>query len=290
VARGIALAAIVLAAGAVGFRRLLLRRWPSGNPPPGWARQAAAAGIAAGVMLAAVSPLRLYCQARALVDPPDPAMPMMGNVLLTRWGHTLVVQVVVACIAIGGFAAARRGRDRGWIAAFVAVLVLTLTPAFMGHAIASERYMVVAVAGDWLHVLAASAWIGTLTLMLQACAAARTTSEGGSDIAILVDLFHPVAVSAATIIFLTGIVSAWLRLDRLRDLYTSEYGALLLAKLALVAVVLGLGAYHSRSAARIARTRGAGGVFRSLALEVAFAVLVLAVTAMLVGTSPPMAG
>jgi putative copper export protein len=290
--RGIALAAITLIAGAVAFRWLLLRRWPAAaaSPPHAWARLASSAGIGAGAALAVVSPLRLYCQARALVDAPDPVMPMMQNVLRTRWGEALIVQVAAALIAIAAFSLARRDRGTGWTLALVTAIALALTPAFMGHAIASQRDVVVAVSGDWLHVIAAGTWIGTLALMVRACGSVRAASDGGAAVATLVDLFHPIALSAATVILATGSVSAWLRLEHFRDLYTSAYGALLLVKVALVGVVVALGAYHSRSAAATARRGGPRAVFRSLALEVGFAVLVLAVTAVLVGTAPPMAG
>ncbi len=288
--RGIALAAIVAAIGAVVFRRLLLDRWPSGGDPPvPWARRASTVGIAAAIAIALVAPIRLYCQAHALVEAPDPVMPMMSNVLQTRWGHALELQIVVALVGSAAFSLAARDRRGAWTIALFAVLALSLTPAFMGHAIATQRGTFAAVAGDWLHVVAAGAWIGTLSVMVWACASARATPEGGPAVATLVDLFHPVALSAATIILATGIFSAWLRLDHFRDLYTSMYGALLLTKLVLVAIVLTLGRYHSRSASRIARAGGTGAVFRSLALEVVFAALVLGVTAVLVGTSPPMA-
>jgi putative copper export protein len=79
-----------------------------------------------------------------------------------------------------------------------------------------------------------------------------------------------------------------LRLPTVASLWESTYGRLLLLKLAFVAIVVVLGALNWRrmmprlgdedSARRITRTAGA---------ELTIAALVLAVTAVLVSTSPP---
>jgi putative copper export protein len=152
----------------------------------------------------------------------------------------------------------------------------------------------VSIVLDAAHVLAACAWVGTLlTLLFTAVPLVRggPSREGigsGPLVASLVRAFHPIALTCAAIVIASGLLSAWLRLPTVTSLWTSSYGKVLLLKLAFVAVVVILGARNWRrvmptlgddaSARRITRTAGA---------ELTMAALVLAVTAVLVSTSPP---
>ena len=110
----------------------------------------------------------------------------------------------------------------------------------------------------------------------------------GPLVASLVRAFHPVALTCGAVVVATGLCATWLRLPAVSSLWDSAYGRVLLLKLALVAIVVMLGALNwrrilpslgdERSAARITRTAGA---------ELTIAALVLAVTAVLVSTPPP---
>jgi len=110
----------------------------------------------------------------------------------------------------------------------------------------------------------------------------------GPLVAGLVRAFHPVALTCASVVIVTGLVASWLRLPTVASLWESSYGRVLLVKLAFVAIVVVMGAFNWRrmmpslgddqSARRITRTAGA---------ELTFAVLVLAATAVLVSTPTP---
>jgi copper transport protein len=279
----------------VAFRHLVLRRRPkelrepAAPPAPltALAPLAAAVGAWASTTLLLVAPVRLLVQARALVAPGDPIAPMAANVLGTTWGKGLTVQAASALAALTGFLIARRGRDGGWTLALAAALALTLSPAMMGHAVAPERGLAWSLLADWLHVLSAGGWTGTLCLIAVAAMALRGSDGGGETLALLIARFHRVALTCAATLLASGVVSLLYRVEHLRDLLSSAYGALFFVKLAMAAVVAGFGAYHSRAGAERSRREGTGGVALTLLAESAFAALTIVVTAVLVGSEPP---
>ena len=270
----------------------MLRRRPlewrdSAAPLARLAPLAAAMGACASATLLLVAPARLLFQAQTLVASGDPVAPMAVNVLGTTWGHGLTLQAGSALTALAGFLLAQRGRDGGWTLALAAALSLTLSPAMMGHAVAPERGLAGSVLADWVHVLSAGGWTGALCLIAVSGVALRRSDHGGETLALLIARFHRVALTCAGALLASGVVSLLYRVEHLRDLLSSAYGALFFVKLAMAAVVLGFGAYHSRAGAERARREGAGGVARTLLAETAFAALTIVVTAVLVDSEPP---
>jgi putative copper export protein len=254
----------------------------------GWSAAAARAGLWASAILLLDAPVRLYAQARGLVQPGDPVAPMMMNVLRTVWGRGLLVQIIASVVALVGFLVVHRGRARGWDMAVVGCIVLALSPALMGHAIAAEHYLALSLIADWFHVVAAASWLGGVTML---ALPARAAASGGDDrdaFATAIELFHPVALAASATLVATGVVSLLLRVEHLADLLHSLYGALLAIKLLLTVAVIAVGYRHATRGAAIVRAQGTSALSRTLAGELLFAVLVIATTAALVGTSPPM--
>ncbi|HEX6787264.1 MAG TPA: copper resistance protein CopC [Acidimicrobiales bacterium] len=99
-----------------------------------------------------------------------------------------------------------------------------------------------------------------------------------------VDRFSSVAFGCVVALVVTGVVQAWRILPGgLSDLTSTDYGRILLVKVAFVAGLVALG-WGSR---RLLRRRRLGQpLWRSVATEVVVAVAVLAVTAVLTGHSP----
>jgi putative copper export protein len=79
-----------------------------------------------------------------------------GMVLHTQWGRMWVTTVILALLAWIAFA------RRTWPLALVFALGLAVTPALAGHALSDSSYPAIGIAADAMHVLAASAWLGTL--------------------------------------------------------------------------------------------------------------------------------
>jgi putative copper export protein len=286
-ARAIAFAGIVVLAGAMAFYFGVLRRHAGAAAH---SAQSATIGAFAALCVLLVAPVRLYEQARAFVDAPDPVTPMIANVLGTLWGRGLMVQALAACAALAGLLLARRGVRAGWWLSLIAIASLCATPAFMGHAAAAEQYLVLSIVADWVHVSAAGAWVGSLLLLTLAVRRLAAAGASGDSAASLIELFHPIALASTGVLLASGVVSLWLRMEHLTDLLRSEYGVWFGIKIVLTIVVASIGFFHSRSGARFARRDGPRAIVRTLTIEVVVAVAVIAATAVLVGTSPPMSG
>jgi putative copper export protein len=164
-----------------------------------------------------------------------------------------------------------------------------LAPA-TGHAFAYSGGVVLPMSLQIMHLLSAGIWLGTLLVLLSAGVRAvwsRSTDDGVA-VASLVDRFSPVALIAATVLGGTGVVSAILYVDEVRQLWETTYGRALLAKTGLFGVTAALGAYNWRRVRpRIGAPGGVARLRRSGTAELLVAAAVLAVTAWLVHLPMP---
>ena len=212
---------------------------------------------------------------------------------------------------------------------FVAALLglgLLVTVSYAGHA-SSGRWVPVAMVADVVHLAGVSAWLGGLA-MLCFCVLRprRVTDDGPQSIAAIdrvVARFSSVAFVAVVAIVASGVVQGWRQLGSVSALWDTTYGRLLVVKVLLVVLMLA-GAAVSRAwvrthvgagsgsrrrgrsdgedaeappvlspgpgAAAAGSTRDLSGIRRSVAIEVAIAVLVLGVTAGLVESVPGRVG
>jgi putative copper export protein len=194
------------------------------------------------------------------------------------------LMIVIAVIAFGLAAVAKRESPVAWASAGIATLVVML-----GALVTTHITRIV----NPLHVFAASMWIGTLIVLV---AAGMTTALGstmesearGPAIALLVNRFSTIALWSAGLLLLTGLTTAYRHLGQLSALWTSIYGRTLIGKLCLVAVVFSLGAYNNQRLKPSLGTEEAGRrLSRTATLEVAIAAIVLIVTAVLVNLPAP---
>jgi copper transport protein len=170
-----------------------------------------------------------------------------------------------------------------WLVAAAAVAVVVSLPV-AGHA-RSQDPSAVLIPADIVHVLAAGAWLGGLVLLL-AIHWPRRGSDPASAWA-ATQRFSRLALPAMAALVAGGTLQAVLYLSSPGDLVTEDYGIVLLAKILLLASILGL-AYGNRRA--VARDRTGGSVKRlrrAMRTEVALAAGVIAAAAILVRTAPP---
>jgi copper transport protein len=107
-------------------------------------------------------------------------------------------------------------------------------------------------------------------------------------VADIVGRFSPVALGAAALLGITGVITAWRHLKYLSALWTTPYGYTLDAKLAVVAIVVGLGAWNwRRMSPRLGAEDAAHHLRRSAKAELTFAGIVLALTALLLSIPSP---
>ena len=194
------------------------------------------------------------------------------------------LKLVLLALAFIGFALVRANPSAGWAVAAISVFIVALQPLYTGR-----------LAGkvNAVHILAASTWLGTLLVL--AIIGIRGVINGGASsqdravlVADLVNSFSPLALTASAIVAITGATTAWLHLKRISALYTTSYGIALLVKLALVLIVVILGAWNWK---RVRPSLGGEGsehtIRRSSAMELTFAGLVLIATSVLVTLPSP---
>lgn len=296
--RWIQFLALLAVIGALAFRFVVLRILGRSEPDLDlifdMQQGAAAVGLWSGVALLVTVPARLYVQSLAMHGPGQAFSGefLLAMLLNTVWGWGWLLQATGAIVAIAGSRLAKREPATGWALAGVGGLALSLAPALSGHAVAAPRLTALAVAADTLHVIGAAGWIGSLLLVVTVgIPAAMRLGDGrrGSAVARLVNAYSPTALVFAGVVTATGLFAAWMHLGFGPALWQSEYGRVLLIKVAILTGVAGTGAYNWRRVRpTLGDDRGAMRIRRSAGTELAVAVLVLLVTAVLVATPPPM--
>ncbi len=158
----------------------------------------------------------------------------------TDLGRVIVAQGVLVGLAIVLLIVGRARMVQAVVLAFVAVAAWL--PGLTGHA-GMDHGHVAATIGLGLHVVAASAWVGGLI------AVAAYIGRSGADPALVLRRFSTIALISVLVLAETGLLNASLRLDGPAALLTSPYGAILLAKIGVLIVLIGWGRRHRRAVA-----------------------------------------
>jgi len=175
---------------------------------------------------------------------------------------------------------------------------LASTPAFSGHA-SIESPVAVMFPSDFIHVLAASIWVGGVAFLVAALPAALRPLEPRERTRLLSATLlriSPIALASVVAIAVTGLVQAYVDVRQVADLWETSYGMLVLAKMVLLVVLVGFGLVNrDRMIPRVRRlvTEGAppGSIGalarRTLRGELCVMLVVLGVTAALIAYTPP---
>ncbi|MCX5410015.1 copper resistance protein CopC/CopD (plasmid) [Streptomyces sp. NBC_00335] len=289
-------------------RRLLAGAW------------AAALAAAAGVLLIQGP----YAAGRGLGALLEPSL--LGSTVETDFGRYVLGRIGLLAVAGPLLLLAVRGGGRTGGAArrALAVTGAVLLPATWlgtGHANAEGELLV--SAADLLHTSAMTAWFGGLAFLLLSVVR-RKAPLPADQVGTALRRFSWIAGTAVLVLTVTGIYRAWRGVGSVQALTGTSYGTLLVLKLAAVGVLVWGGAlsrsvvrrrYAATPAAAVTekvlaavggpsapaasatgrttpraeaeRERSARRQLRwSLRVEVAFAVVVLAFTAVLVATPP----
>jgi copper transport protein len=180
----------------------------------------------------------------------------------------------------------------------VGVAYLAVTPALAGHA-SIESPVVVFFPSVVLHVLAMSVWVGGIAcLVLVLPGATRQLEPAERSRLLLATLarFSPLALAAVVVVAATGVTQAYIDVRTLNALLDTTYGALILAKVALLLALIALGWLNRQRVIPtltrfVTAGRSPGGVGvtarRSLRSELALMLCVFGVTAALISYAPP---
>jgi copper transport protein len=277
VLRWLALAGIAGAAGALAFGTLLRR----GDAPEfGRAAERQARYGSALALVATVALFAVQSAASAGALTAGLAAPALTSTLHSPFGIAALIRVLA--LAVIFFAGpARAPVLRGIAGAGAAVAFATFT--FSGHATAAPAFGLTSTLEltDWLHLAAVSAWIGGLGVLATGLAAAHADLIDSERRAWLAR-FTVVAAPCVLLTIATGAYATLAHEDHIALLLTTNWGVVLAIKIALVAVLLALGAAHLQAGRGIGRYGR-----RTLFVEVVLAAVILLATGVLVGQSPP---
>lgn len=244
--------------------------------------------IGAAVVTLVANGLRLWLQSGALHGAEDvwAADRISAMLLDTGWGKAWIAQVV----ATAGFliAAAIKTHDRldSWFTAAPLAIIAASTPAFSGHAAAVQQMAIVPIFDDAVHIITASAWLGTLAVLLFAALPRVLRSEDGFvKMAALVNRFSPLALAMAGITVFTGAMNAFVQIASFSDLWNTTYGRVLAIKIGLVLITATTGAYNWKVVKpRLGTEAATSHIRKSAGSELAVAALIILITAVLVAT------
>ena len=244
------------------------------------------AGLAGAGAILAVAQLGVMALAMAGGDTAMLDAPMLRFIAFeTSAGLSIIVRFL--CLAAVAVLAARAARNR--VPHTVLALIALAALAWAGHAGASEGTTgTLHRAADILHLIAASAWLATLALLLYALARSHAAT---ADLIAALRRFAVTGTLIVGTLLVTGAVNLWAiaGLDSLPALAASDYGRVLGLKLMLFAAMLafaGFNRWRLTPRLEVASRSAVRGLQASVALETLFAIGVILAVALLGTLSP----
>jgi copper transport protein len=302
IARFAAFAGIIVLVGGIAFVAWL---WPAGRDDPRARRIGAVAWWTALVATLACIPLYAsYVVGGSLGNALD--FSLISDELGHQNGRAWLARALM--LAVLALVARSKRADKWVLTGLGAALLVTIS--LTGHAVSGDL-VPLAFVTDLAHLGGVSTWLGGLVMLIGAVLwwdSGRAQPRDVDEVGTIVGRFSQVAFYAVVVIVTSGVIQGWRQVGTYDALFETAYGRLLVFKVLLVAGML-VAASFSRtwvrnravtSARAMALSPGPGAVAastdqgpaglsvlrRSVAAEVALAVAVLAVTAMLVNAVP----
>jgi copper transport protein len=247
---------------------------------------------------------------------------VIGDVLGTRFGRVWCLRMLAFAVLAGALALALRGAGEPRAAGLRRVALgadglaapglpagalalaalpaayLAVAPALGGHA-SVQSPVALLFPLDVAHVIAMSAWIGGLVVLLTVLPAA-TGSLAPPDrtrlLAAALPRFSAIALGCVGVLLVTGTAQSIVHIGSWSAVLGTGFGRAVLVKVALLAALVALGAVNRRRVVPALRRLAAAGsapgaaghlLRRTLRAEVALVVAVLGVTSALVSYPPP---
>jgi copper transport protein len=242
VAWGIRLGAIALTGVAYGAMLLAIGLWFFGvaidRPPRGGERALVAtalivrSAVLGAVMLVGSVPFRIARVGGGLDALRD------DDVLAAELQGPIGQAVAVGALALVAFALVVDRRATAWIAGPIA-LIAAGSFSLEGHSRAIHLRWAM-IMSDVVHLAAGAVWLGGIAALILAF---RRRVDAG-PLAVLVRRFSNAALVAVAVVSASGVVMAWIVLPTVGELTSTGYGLALVMKVALVIVVIALGAFN----------------------------------------------
>jgi copper transport protein len=235
----------------------------------------------------------------------------LGTRFGTAWGLGFLAWAVVAVLAalpdpvpalqpasVGATGLALPSNRTRLALLALPLVALALLPSMGGHA-SVQSPVPVLLPANLLHVLAMSAWLGGIAVLVLALRAATARLEDPSDrtrlLASVVSRFSAVALLSIAVLLATGVIQAIVEVQTFPHLLDTAFGRAVLIKAIVAIGIVALG-YLNRSRT-LPALRAAGGspgragvaLRRTLRVELALGVTAIAVTGALSGYPPSIA-
>ena len=219
------------------------------------------------------------------------------DVIQTTFGTTWLIRmsITVALLVVWFWMERKKYLTKAnQIPMLVLSLVLIGTTTMIGHGAASEQ--LAAIILDYMHNLVAAVWIGGIIFFAFALlpAFSKLDSDKKERMSLVViPRFSIAFVVAVGLVIITGPTLMWFLESDVTLIAESTYGKLIMAKIAIAAVMVGIGGFSQLLQKSVERSVGTRSFFihrrlrRSLKVDVALGVLLLGAVALLAnGTLP----
>jgi copper resistance protein D len=214
----------------------------------------------------------------------------------TQFGLVLEIRSVLAIILAACLAYDRLPPAR-WLA-LASALGLVAAIAWTGHAGSTPGEMgLLHLTADTLHLIAAAAWTGSLVpfALLLLAAARHYPCEASARLARdATQRFSLLGIASVASLLGSGIINAWILVGSINGLIATQYGRLVMLKIALFVAMLGFAAVNrfwltprlALPFTGAAQLRALRQLTRNSVIEIALALMIFAIVGML-GTLHP---
>ena len=282
VARWLLFGALALLVGPLVLRMVVLR----GPVPPALERRFSVVSVVAAFLVIDAGIAAFVVRASNALQLPLGELPygdLQPFAEKTRFGIAFLLMTVgfgaVAALLLVGWILERPALR--WPALAVSV-ALASGLSLSGHQATEPNASAAAQVADWLHLVAASIWVGGVAALAFVVWPTAPELRRRAFLG-----FARIAVSLVAVLVVAGAYLAYVRLAEPADLWETAYGRFLLVKLALVGLALAWGGFHHlvvRPRLATGRSPDAGA---SLVGEATVAFVVLLAAAILTNSAPP---
>jgi putative copper resistance protein D len=219
----------------------------------------------------------------------------------TQFGHVwvgrLLLAILLFCVGFFGPGVRTRGLHLTSLQAVLAVLFVGML-AWSGHATGTVGLGgLLHFGGDVFHLVSAAAWVGGLVpLLMFVGPRVRSRQPSLIDCFGVLTRFSTLAAFSVSVLAASGMLNTWFMTNGLQSFLGTEYGDLVLVKIALFLVMLGFGAANRywltprllpTNVPTKEDTRALRLLCASVSLEIALGLVVICVVAILGQLPPP---
>ena len=167
------------------------------------------------------------------------SMTQSGKVWLLREGYGVVLALITLWMIRS------KASLKGIRLLMLAALPLLASRSLTSHAVAVSADKMLAVAADAIHLIATGLWGGgLLSLSWVLYRGTKRLKLPLSWAAEIVRRFSLLAIVSVAVLLVTGLYQCWVQVGTLKTLFSTDYGRVLVVKLALFLGMVGLGALN----------------------------------------------